>query len=216
VFRRFTERARKVVVVAQDEARSLKTGYIGTEHMLLGLLRAEEGLAARVLAELGVDPDHVRDRIVDLVGEGEEVPVGQIPFTPRAKKVMELALRESLGLGHNYIGTEHLLLGLAREDGGVAARILLELDLDADRIRDAVIAALPVTQQPSSGGRFSRAWAGPTQGRVHWEYRVEVREPIDAAWLNELGAEGWELLDVSGERCIFKRRSPLPDLRKAG
>ena len=126
MFERFTERARQVVVLAQEEARALKHNYIGTEHLLLGLLREEEGVAARVLDSSAISTEEVRAAVVRIVGTGEEVATGQIPFTPRAKKVLELALREALSLGHNYIGTEHILLGLIREDEGVAARILLD------------------------------------------------------------------------------------------
>src|SRR5262249_25624389 len=126
MFERFTERARQVVVLAQEEARTLKHNYIGTEHILLGLLREEEGLAARVLESLDITVERVRAQVVRIVGSGEEVTSGQIPFTPRAKKVLELALREALSLGHNYIGTEHILLGLVRENEGVAPRILLD------------------------------------------------------------------------------------------
>ena len=118
MFERFTERARQVVVLAQEEARTLKHNYIGTEHILLGLLREEEGLAARVLESLDITVERVRAQVVRIVGSGEEVTSGQIPFTPRAKKVLELALREALSLGHNYIGTEHILLALLEwEDG---------------------------------------------------------------------------------------------------
>ena len=139
MFERFTERARQVVVLAQEEARTLKHNYIGTEHILLGLLREEEGLAARVLESLDITVERVRAQVVRIVGSGEEVTSGQIPFTPRAKKVLELALREALSLGHNYIGTEHILLGLVRENEGVAARILLDFDADSEKIRNEVI-----------------------------------------------------------------------------
>ena len=142
MFERFTERARQVVVLAQEEARTLKHNYIGTEHILLGLLREEEGLAARVLESLDITVERVRAQVVRIVGSGEEVTSGQIPFTPRAKKVLELALREALSLGHNYIGTEHILLGLVRENEGVAARILLDFEADAERIRSEVIRML--------------------------------------------------------------------------
>src|SRR6266542_696690 len=142
VFERFTERARQVVVLAQDEARALKHNYIGTEHILLGLLREEEGLAARVLESLDITVEEVRAQVARIVGQGDEVTTGQIPFTPRAKKVLELALREALSLGHNYIGTEHILLGLVRENEGVAARILLDFDADADKIRNEIIRML--------------------------------------------------------------------------
>jgi ATP-dependent Clp protease ATP-binding subunit ClpC len=154
VFERFTERARQVVVLAQDEARALKHNYIGTEHILLGLLREEEGLAARVLESLDITVEEVRAQVARIVGQGDEVTTGQIPFTPRAKKVLELALREALSLGHNYIGTEHILLGLVRENEGVAARILLDFDADAEKIRNEIIRMLsgPGRRQGGGGG----------------------------------------------------------------
>src|ERR1700749_3664544 len=153
LFERFTERARQVVVLAQEEARTLKHNYIGTEHILLGLLREEEGLAARVLESLDITVERVRAQVVRIDGSGEEVTSGQIPFTPRAKKVLELALREALSLGHNYIGTEHILLGLVRENEGVAARILLDFDADSEKIRNEVIRMLsgPGSRQRGAG-----------------------------------------------------------------
>lgn len=155
MFERFTERARQVVVLAQEEARALKHNYIGTEHILLGLLREEEGLAARVLDSIDVTAERVRAQVVRIVGSGDDVSSGQIPFTPRAKKVLELALREALSLGHNYIGTEHILLGLVRENEGVAARILLDFDADAERIRNEVIRMLagPGGRRQGSGSQ---------------------------------------------------------------
>jgi ATP-dependent Clp protease ATP-binding subunit ClpC len=159
VFERFTERARQVVVLAQEEARILKHNYIGTEHILLGLLREEEGLAARVLESLEITVERVRAQVVRIVGSGEEVTSGQIPFTPRAKKVLELALREALSLGHNYIGTEHILLGLVRENEGVAARILLDFDADSEKIRNEVIRMLS-----GPGGRQRSGGQGGSQG----------------------------------------------------
>jgi ATP-dependent Clp protease ATP-binding subunit ClpC len=142
VFERFTERARQVVVLAQDEARALGHNYIGTEHLLLALLREEEGLAARLLESLGVTVHEIRAEVARIVGQGDEVTTGQIPFTPRATKVLELALREALSLGHNYIGTEHILLAVVRENEGVAARILLDFDADAEKIRNEIIRML--------------------------------------------------------------------------
>jgi ATP-dependent Clp protease ATP-binding subunit ClpA len=142
MFERFTERARHLVVLAQEEARVLQHGYIGTEHLLLGLLREEEGLAARVLDSLGVEIDEVRAQVARVVGRGDEVTNGQIPFTPRAKKVLELALREARSLGHDYIGTEHVLLGLVRENEGVGARVLREFGVDAEKIRKEVVRRL--------------------------------------------------------------------------
>ena len=167
MFERFTERARQVVVLAQEEARTLKHNYIGTEHILLGLLREEEGLAARVLESLDITVERVRAQVVRIVGSGEEVTSGQIPFTPRAKKVLELALREALSLGHNYIGTEHILLGLVRENEGVAARILLDFDADSEKIRNEVIRMLsgPGSRQRGSGSGAAGAPAGPGEGK---------------------------------------------------
>jgi ATP-dependent Clp protease ATP-binding subunit ClpC len=166
VFERFTERARQVVVLAQDEARALKHNYIGTEHILLGLLREEEGLAARVLESLDITVEEVREQVKRLVGEGdEEIVTGQIPFTPRAKKVLELALREALSLGHSYIGTEHVLLGVVRENQGVAARILLDFDADAETIRNEIFRMLP---GPAGPGLMHGAPVQPRAGRIGW------------------------------------------------
>jgi ATP-dependent Clp protease ATP-binding subunit ClpC len=169
MFERFTERARQVVVLAQEEARTLKHNYIGTEHILLGLLREEEGLAARVLESLDITVERVRAQVVRIVGSGEEVTSGQIPFTPRAKKVLELALREALSLGHNYIGTEHILLGLVRENEGVAARILLDFDADSEKIRNEVIRMLSGPggrrQQGQGGGGAGAGAGGQAEGK---------------------------------------------------
>jgi len=144
MFERFTDRARQVVVLAQEEARVLRHSvlrhnYIGTEHLLLGLLRQTDGVAARVLTGLGVTLAPVRDEVAKIIGQGDAVTAGQIPFTPRAKKVLELGLREALSLGHNYIGSEHILLGIAREDDGVAARLLADSGVDAETVREAVV-----------------------------------------------------------------------------
>lgn len=138
MFERFTERARRVVVLAQDEARAGKRGYIGTEHLLVGLLLDDDGAASRALSGLGVTVEAVREWVGRIVGQGDEVTTGQIPFTLRAKKVLELALREALSLGHNYIGAEHILLGLVYENEGVAARILVDLGADTETVREAV------------------------------------------------------------------------------
>ncbi len=167
MFERFTERARQVVVLAQEEARTLKHNYIGTEHILLGLLREEEGLAARVLESLDITVERVRAQVVRIVGSGEEVTSGQIPFTPRAKKVLELALREALSLGHNYIGTEHILLGLVRENEGVAARILLDFDADSEKIRNEVIRMLsgPGGRRQSGQGAGAAAAGASGEGK---------------------------------------------------
>jgi hypothetical protein len=139
MFERFTDRARRVVVLAQEEARMLNHNYIGTEHILLGLIREREGVGARALESLGISLDAVRLQVEGIIGRGQEAPSGHIPFTPRAKKVLELSLREAVQLGHNYIGTEHILLGLIREGDGVAAQVLVRLGAALDRVRQQVI-----------------------------------------------------------------------------
>jgi ATP-dependent Clp protease ATP-binding subunit ClpC len=178
LFEHFTERARQVVVLAQDEARTLKHNYIGTEHILLGLLRIEEGLAAQVLGSLAVTVEEVRAQVARIVGQGDEVTTGQIPFTPRAKKVLELSLREALSLGHNYIGTEHVLLGLVRENEGVAARILLDFDADADTVRNEVIGAL---SGPSLSGPAAHVPKSPPLAREYVDEWMRLREEREAA-----------------------------------
>jgi len=180
VFERFTERARQVVVLAQDEARSLNHNYIGTEHLLLGLLREEEGVGASVLESLGVTLEEVRAQVARIVGQGDDVMSGQIPFTPRAKKVLELSLKEALRLGHNHIGTEHLLLGLARENQGVASRILLDFGVDAERVRDEVLRFL-------SGRSMGLVTEGaPERARRHTD-RLETRERAGSSrWFRPL------------------------------
>src|SRR5574340_1237562 len=142
MFERFTEKARRVVVYAQEEARMLNQNYIGTEHLLLGLIREQEGIAAKALESLDISLEDVHQQVEELIGRGTYVPTGHIPFTPRAKKVLELSLREALQLGHNYIGTEHILLGLIREGEGVAAQVLLNLGADLEKVRSAVIQLL--------------------------------------------------------------------------
>ncbi|MGJ9462051.1 ATP-dependent Clp protease ATP-binding subunit [Actinotignum sp. GS-2025a] len=138
MFERFTDRARRVIVLAQEEARNLKHNYLGTEHILLGLIREGEGVAAKALEALGVTLESVRTQVIDIIGEGQEPPSGHIPFTPRAKKVIEFAMREGLQMGHSYIGTEHLLLGLTREADGVAAQVLIKLGADMSTVRNQV------------------------------------------------------------------------------
>ena len=178
VFERFTERARQVVVLAQEEARTLKHNYIGTEHILLGLLREEEGLAARVLESLGITVERVRAQVVRIADSGEEVASGQIPFTPRAKKVLELALREALSLGHNYIDTEHLLLGLVRENDGVGARILLDFNADSEKIRNELI---PLLTTGEGGPDSPRSLPILEIGRIDVRFSARVRRFLMAA-----------------------------------
>ncbi len=148
MFERFTDRARRVVVLAQGEARLLDHNYIGTEHLLLGLIAEGEGVGARALQALDVSLPSIRAQIEEIIGRGQTQPTGHIPFTPRAKKVLELSLREALQLGHNYIGTEHLLLGLVREGEGVAAQVLGNLGVELDDVRTVVMTTLSVPQIP--------------------------------------------------------------------
>ena len=138
MFEKFTDKARRVVVLAQEEAKLLNHNYIGTEHILLGLIHEGEGVAAKALEALGINLEQVREQVQDIIGQGQQAPSGHIPFTPRAKKVLELSLREALQLGHSYIGTEHLLLGLIREGEGVAAQVLTKLGADTNKVRQQV------------------------------------------------------------------------------
>jgi ATP-dependent Clp protease ATP-binding subunit ClpC len=149
MFERFTDRARRVVVLAQEEARMLNHNYIGTEHILLGLIHEGEGVAAEALKNLDISLEMVRQQVEEVIGQGQRAPSGQIPFTPRAKKVLELSLREALQLNHNHIGTEHILLGLIREGDGVAAQVLVRLGADLSRVRTEVIRLIsgPVTDE---------------------------------------------------------------------
>ncbi|HET7405672.1 MAG TPA: Clp protease N-terminal domain-containing protein, partial [Mycobacteriales bacterium] len=152
MFERFTDRARRVVVLAQEEARMLNHNYIGTEHILLGLIHEGEGVAAKALESLGISLEGVRQQVEEIIGQGQQAPSGHIPFTPRAKKVLELSLREALQLGHNYIGTEHILLGLIREGEGVAAQVLVKLGADLNRVRQQVIQLLNGYQAKEPAG----------------------------------------------------------------
>ena len=175
MFERFSQEARQVIVLAQEEARALRHNYIGTEHLLLGLLRVQDDLATEVLRSFGFTFDQVRAAIQRIVAAGDEPPGSQIPFTPRAKKALELALREALGLGDNYIGTGHLLLGLLRDDEGVAIRILLDSEIDLEAIRRQTIDRLgsqrPQQAMPSVRGERAAHTA------------------IDLAWMGSLGIE---------------------------
>src|SRR5215211_276019 len=162
MFERFTDRARRVVVLAQEEARLLNHSYIGTEHILLGLIHEGEGVAAKALESLSISLEAVRNQVEEIIGQGGSSPSGHIPFTPRAKKVLELSLREALQLGHNYIGTEHILLGLIREGEGVAAQVLVKLGADLSRVRQQVIQLL----SGYAGGKEGAAHAGRSRPGV--------------------------------------------------
>jgi ATP-dependent Clp protease ATP-binding subunit ClpC len=187
VFERFTDRARRVVVLAQEESRMLNHNYIGTEHILLGLVHEGGGVAALALEQLDISIDAVRQQVREIIGQGQAAPTGHIPFTPRAKKVLELSLREALQLGHNYIGTEHILLGLIREGEGVAAQVLQKLGADLNRVRQTVIQLLsgyPVASEeiptkgwtPASGPSCPRC-SQPLEGSL--AYRTMVAAPDD-------------------------------------
>ena len=160
MFERFTDRARRVVVLAQEEARMLNHNYIGTEHILLGLIHEGEGVAAKALESMDISLEAVRAQVEEIIGQGQQAPSGHIPFTPRAKKVLELSLREALQLGHNYIGTEHILLGLIREGEGVAAQVLVKLGADLNRVRQQVIQLLSGYQ----GKEPQQQGSGPAEG----------------------------------------------------
>jgi hypothetical protein len=217
MFERFTVKAQRVVVFAQKDARALGHAHIGTEHILLGLLQVEDGVAAEVLGSFEVTHARVLAEVRREIGEGDsDKGIGQIPFTPRAKKVLELALREALSTGLGYIGTEHILLGLARENDGVAARMLLDLGASPEAIRARVLDILG----PAAHGSRRRWFPGGRRPLVEmlpppeqWEYRLELRHALDdetPAWLDGLGQEGWQLTGVlqqpDGVQLVFKRR----------
>ncbi|WP_286688723.1 Clp protease N-terminal domain-containing protein, partial [Corynebacterium sp. S5S1] len=176
MFERFTDRARRVIVLAQEEARMLNHNYIGTEHILLGLIHEGEGVAAKALESMDISLDDVRNEVEEIIGQGSQPHSGHIPFTPRAKKVLELSLREGLQMGHKYIGTEFLLLGLIREGEGVAAQVLTKLGADLPRVRQQVIQLLSGyeggnqdgsgsgSSSAPGGGGLAGAGAGPSMG----------------------------------------------------
>jgi ATP-dependent Clp protease ATP-binding subunit ClpA len=179
MFERFTDRARQAVDLAEEEARALHHNYIGTEHILLGLIHEGEGVAARALESLGISLDAVRQQVAQIIGQGQQEPQEHIPYTPRAKKVLELSLREAKQLRHNYIGTEHILLGLIREGHGVAAQVLTALGADLNRVRQQVILLLHGYQgrEPETGPVMvkmgpGRRWMRGRQG--------EIREHVEA------------------------------------
>ena len=167
MFERFTDRARRVVVLAQEESRMLSHNFIGTEHILLGLIHEGQGVAALTLESLGISLEAVRRQVEQIIGQGQATPTGHIPFTPRAKKVLELSLRESLQLGANYIGTEHILLGLIREGEGVAAQVLQTLGADLSRVRQAVIQQLSGYPVAASEEIPTTGWT-PASGTKRW------------------------------------------------
>jgi ATP-dependent Clp protease ATP-binding subunit ClpC len=205
MFERFTDRARRVVVLAQDEARRLNHDYIGTEHILLGLVQEGEGVAAQALESLGIGLAAVRHQVEEIVGRGKEPPGGHIPFTPRAKKVLELSLREALQLGHDYIGTEHILLGLTREGEGVAAQVLVSLGADLNMVRQQVVQLLN-SHQIEGHERLSTArLAGPS---AHLEVILTQRAE---AIIGRLDAIDARLAAIEGHLGIAQPVPPGED-----
>jgi prophage maintenance system killer protein len=187
-FARFTDRARRVMFLAQDEARRLNHNYVGTEHLLLGLIREGDGVAARALASSGISLQAVRAQVEEIIGQGQIAPTGHIPLTPRAKKVLELSLREALQLGHNYIGTEHILLGLLREGQGVAAQVLVKLGADHARLREQVLRLLAdgtprdERELPSGPAAPLPSSTGTAAGLDYYDQQLaDVRRAKDAA-----------------------------------
>ena len=224
MFERFTDRARNVVVLAQQEARLLKHNYIGTEHILLGLARETDGLAAKALDALGIGLEAVREQVVEITGQGQKSPSGHIPFTPRAKKVLELSLREALQFGHNYIGTEHILLGLIREGDGVAAQVLIRLGGDLSAVRQQVIRLLkesPTTDELPPAAQAAQAQAAQAQAarlaesageagiasRAEGAVPIGLASPAESASLNGKLTEVLSRLDSIGNRITLIERA---------
>lgn len=210
MFERFTDRARRVVVLAQEETRMLNHSYIGTEHILLGLIHEGEGAACRALESLGISLESVRGQVEEIIGQGQQAPKGHIPFTPRAKKVLELSLREATQLGHNYIGTEHILLGLIREGEGVGAEVLIKLGLELTRVRQQVIQILSGYEpEPSKPRRLTVARAL----EAVWAMLPEFDEPIARAkWRLSCAERSLELIGHSMPGAVAQRERELVEL----
>jgi ATP-dependent Clp protease ATP-binding subunit ClpA len=218
MFERFTDRARQVVVLAQEEARMLNHNYIGTEHILLGLIHEGDGIAARSLESLGISLEAVRQQVEEIIGRGQQAPSGHIPFTPRAKKVLELSLRESLQLGHNYIGTEHILLGLLREGDGVAAQVLVRLGADLNRVLRQVIQLLHGYQGQDAGsagsGLGERARAVLPEEALAWFDALDRRLTALERWVSmqpDLEDLDQEIAQVRREKAAAIERQDFED-----
>ena len=233
MFERFTDRARRVVVLSQEEARLLNHNYIGTEHILLGLIQERDGVAAKALQSLDIGLESVRAQVEEIIGQGGNPPSGHIPFTPRAKKVLELSLREALQLSHNYIGTEHILLGLLREGEGVAAQVLVRLGADMARVREQVVHLLAAHGEESSSpsdpesersagessesrSRLNISSGGPMETTVGYSRAVRVGDQVAVAGTTTLRPDG---IEHPGD-CYLQAREVLrlieDALRQAG
>jgi ATP-dependent Clp protease ATP-binding subunit ClpC len=195
MFERFTDRARRVVVLAQEEARMLNHNYIGTEHILLGLIHEGGGVAAKALKSLGITLETVRQQVEEIIGRGQQAPSGHIPFTPRAEKVLKLALREALQFGHSYIGTEHILLGLIREGEGVAAQVLVGLGADLNRVRQQVITLLDGWQGEDEPGTIRALRRASKAGRGKRKLLSQLLDRLDL-----IESRLWALEDRVGTR----------------
>ncbi|MDQ3308284.1 MAG: ATP-dependent Clp protease ATP-binding subunit, partial [Actinomycetota bacterium] len=193
MFERFTDRARRVVVLAQEEARMLSHNYIGTEHILLGLIHEGEGVAAKALESLNISLEAVRAQVEEIIGQGPQAPSGHIPFTPRAKKVLELSLREALQLGHNYIGTEHILLGLIREGDGVAAQVLVKLGADLNRVRQQVIQLLSGYQGKETATAGTATEGAPSSSLVLDQFGRNLTQAAREGKLDPVIGRGKEI-----------------------
>ena len=218
LFERFTERARQVVVLAHEEANGFKHDHIGTEHILLGLVRDREGIAAGALGSFDITVERVRGEIVRIVGIGQEVVAGQMPLTPRSKRVLELALREALSLGHNYIGTEHILLGLLREGDGVDAQVLVRLGADLNRVLQQVIQLLHGYQGQDAGSEGSRpgerARAGLPDDAPAWFDALDRRLTALERWVSmqpDLEDLDQEIAQVRREKAAAIERQEFED-----
>ena len=228
MFERFTDGARRAVVLSQEEARLLTHNYIGTEHILLGLIHEHEGVAAKALESLDISLESLRGEVEEIIGQGGEEPRGHIPFTPRAKKVLELSFREALQLGHNYIGTEHILLGLLREGEGVAAQVLVKLGADLARMREQVaqllaahgdVSSSSLSHEPetivgeplASRSRVNVSSGGPLEATVGYSRAVRVGDQVAVAGTTTLKLGG---VDHSGD-CYLQTRAVLSLIENA-
>ena len=212
MFERFTDRARNVVVLAQQEARLLKHNYIGTEHILLGLVRESDGLAAKALEALGIGLEAVREQVEEIIGRGQKSPSGHISFTPRGKKVLELSLREALQFGHNYIGTEHILLGIIREGEGVAAQVLVNLSGDLKTVRQQVIQLLkekPTTEELPQAAQARAARLAESVGEAGIVSRAEAAVPMGLTGPAESASLNGKLNEVLSRLDSISNRMTL-------